>query len=403
MNQSNEQNLQIAISQIRAKAGSAYDPFPWYRKKRQESPVDYDDQAHVWSVFLYEDVKKILGDKDHFSSQFFTVTRENSLSQTIFNMDPPKHTQIRSIVSRAFTPQVMKEWEPRIREITKELLDQAAKGKEMDLVKDFSHPLPVVIISELLGVPARYIDKFKEWSDILVSMPKDDSPQEVQRWMETKVRGEMELAEFFRGIIEEKRNSLGYDIISILIQAEEEGLKLSAEELVPFCNLLLVAGNETTTNLISNAVFSILENPGIYEELRDEPSLIPLAVEEALRYRAPAPIVMRVVKEDIEIGGKRLLKGQLVLVFLGSANRDENVFERSDAFDIHRHPNQHVAFGHGNHFCLGAPLARLETEIALTELVSKFSSLSFPKTFTIDAIENSAVYGLKSFPVLLGI
>ncbi|MBP1156740.1 MULTISPECIES: cytochrome P450 [unclassified Paenibacillus] len=381
--------------------GTVDGPFPWYEKMRKESPVHYDDQANVWSVFLYEDAKRILGDKDNFSSQFFTVTRENSLSQTIFNMDPPKHTQIRSIVSRAFTPRVMKEWEPRIREITKELLDKASRSNEMDLINDFSHPLPVVIISELLGVPARHIDKLKEWSDILVSTPKDGSEEEIKKWMEAKVRGELELAEFFHGIVEEKRENLGKDIISILIQAEEEGMKLSPEELVPFFNLLLVAGNETTTNLISNAVFSILENPGIYEELRNELSLIPNAVEEALRYRAPAPLIQRVVKEDIEIGGKFLQKGQLVVVFLGSANRDENKFERAHVFDIHRHPNHHIAFGHGNHFCLGAPLARLEAEIALTELVKKFSSLSFPKTFTVDAIENSAVYGLRSFPIVM--
>jgi cytochrome P450 family 109 len=401
MTQSNEQTLRIAVSKIKAKAESPYNPFPWYDKMRRESPINYDEQANVWSMFLYEDIKKVLRDKEHFSSQFFTVTSENSLSKTIFNMDPPKHTQIRSIVNRAFTPRVMKEWEPRIREITKELLNQTEGRNEIDLVKDFTHPLPVIIISELLGIPASYIDKFKEWSDIIVSTPKDDSQEEIKKWADTKARGERELAEFFHGIIEEKRRNLGNDIISILIQAEEEGVKLSAEELVPFCNLLLVAGNETTTNLIANAVFSILETPGVYEELRNDHSLIPQAVEEALRYRAPAPLIQRIVKEDVEIRGKHLKKGQIVMLFLASANRDENVFEHAHIFDIHRNPNPHIAFGYGNHFCLGAPLARLETEIALTELVKKYSAISFPEPFTIDAIENNPNYGLRSFPVLL--
>nr|WP_155613808.1 cytochrome P450 [Paenibacillus validus] len=144
-----------------------------------------------------------------------------------------------------------------------------------------------------------------------------------------------------------------------------------------------------------------METPGLYEELRNDLSLIPNAVEEALRYRAPAPILQRVVKEDVEIRGKHLQKGQPLIVFVGSANQDENKFDRADVFDIHRHPNHHVAFGHGNHFCLGAPLARLEAEIALTELIKKYASLSLPENFTVDAIENSAVYGLRSFPILL--
>lgn len=348
---------------------------------------------------MYEDAKRILADKETFSNQFYSATRENSLSQSMLNMDPPKHTQIRSIVNHAFTPRVMKEGRPRIQEITLNLLNQVSRSNEMDLVKDFSHPLPIWVISELLGVPPKHIDKFKEWSDILVSVPRDENQESLSEWMETKRRGELELAEFFRDMIEEKRNRLGNDIISILIQAE--GFQLSEEDLIPFCNLLLVAGNETTTNLISNAVFSILDNPGVYKEIRNDHSLIPGAVEETLLYRPPAPITQRVVKKDVKVGGKWLKQGDFVLVFMGSANRDEHVFERPNVFDIHRNPNPHISFGHGIHFCLGAPLARLEAEIALTELIKKFPSFKFPDNFVVDPIENSIVYGLKSFPILL--
>ncbi len=180
------------------------------------------------------------------------------------------------------------------------------------------------------------------------------------------------------------------------MEAEETGEKLSGEELVPFCTLLLVAGNETTTNLISNAMYSILETPDVYNELRSHPELTPQAVEEALRFRAPAPVLRRIAKRDTEIGGHLIKEGDMVLAFVASANRDETKFDRAHLFDIHRHPNPHIAFGHGIHFCLGAPLARLEAKIALTSLISAFPHM---ECVSITPIENSVIYGLKSFRV----
>nr|WP_199929464.1 cytochrome P450 [Brevibacillus brevis] len=367
----------------------------------QNGLVNYNyERAKVWNVFLYDDVKRVLDDKEYFSSKSPRLPG-SSISKTLINTDPPQHTDLRSIVNRAFTPRVMKEWEPRILEITQNLLDRISGREQIDIVKDFSHPLPLFVISELLGVPPKHIDRFKEWSDILVMSPKSISKEDVEELMKIKRKAEKELEEFFQSIIDEKRNNLGNDLISILIRAEEEGVKISEDELVPFCNLLLVAGNETTTNLISNAVFSIIENHGVYEELRKNPSLIPQMVEEVLRYRSPAQVLRRIVTKETEIGGQRLQKGEVVVPWLGSANRDEKKFENASHFNIHRSPNHHIAFGHGIHFCLGAPLARLEANIAMTELIKRYSSITLPQGFTVDPIEDSAVYGLKSFPVIV--
>jgi cytochrome P450 len=293
----------------------------------------------------------------------------------------------------------MKEWEPRIQAIANELLQRIDEKEQIDIYRDFAHPLPIIVISELLGVPSKYMDQFKHWSDVLVSSPKSSNKEDMKEFLTTRETAERELEEFFQTIIAEKRKNLSNDLISILIRAEEETLKISEKELVPFCNLLLVAGNETTTNLLTNAVFSILENKGFYNELRNDLSLVPSMVEESLRYRSPAQVLRRKVIQNTEIGGQQLRKGETVLVWIGSANRDENKFNDASMFDIHRKPNPHIAFGHGIHFCLGAPLARMEAIIGMTALIKKYSFISFPEGFTIDPIENSAVYGLKSLSV----
>jgi cytochrome P450 family 109 len=375
----------------------AYDPFSWYEAMRNEAPVYYDEKTQVWNVFLYEDVKRVLSEKETFSSHF--QTSKSSIGRSLINTDPPKHTQVRSIVNRTFTPRVMKDWEPRIQEIADELLKQVEGKQEIDIYKDFAHPLPIIVISELLGVPSKYMDQFKKWSDALVSAPKSSKKEDMEEFLAVRETAERELEHFFQTVIEEKRENLSNDLISILIRAEEEGLKISERELIPFCNLLLVAGNETTTNLLTNAVFSILENEGIYNELRSDLSLIPSMVEETLRYRSPAQVLRRKVVQDTQLRGKQLRKGETVVIWLGSANRDEEKFDEGSMFNIHRKPNHHIAFGQGIHFCLGAPLARMEANIAMTTLIKKYSSISFSKDFILDPIEDSAVYGLKSFPV----
>lgn len=369
-----------------------YHPFDWYANMRQTSPVHFDEASRTWSVFTYEEAKRVTIDKDTFSSQPPKNQRKHSLMKTMVMMDPPNHTRIRSIVSKAFTPRVMKLWEPRIHELMDELMAQLEGKKEIDLVQDISYPLPVIVIAELLGVPSEHKQSFKEWSDILVSMPKSESEKDVAEWQKTRDKGEADMMAFFADTIEKKRHNLGDDLISLIIQAEEHGDKLSADELIPFCNLLLLAGNETTTNLISNMMFSLLEQPGAYEALAQSPELIPRAVEEAVRFRAPAPAIVRYVTKDTELGGKVLKKGDNVIVFLASANRDERQFSNAHEYDIHRHPNPHIGFGHGIHFCLGAPLARLEACTAIKIFIERYEALEL---LSYVPMTSSSMYGLK--------
>ncbi|MGE6855948.1 cytochrome P450 [Bacillus sp. FSL K6-2841] len=369
-----------------------YHPFDWYANMRQTSPVHFDEASRTWSVFTYEEAKRVTIDKDIFSSQPPKNQRKHSLMKTMVMMDPPNHTRIRSIVSKAFTPRVMKLWEPRIQELMDELMAQIEGKKEIDLVQDISYPLPVIVIAELLGVPSEHKQSFKEWSDILVSMPKSENEEDVAEWQKTRDKGEADMMAFFADTIEKKRHNLGDDLISLIIQAEENGEKLSADELIPFCNLLLLAGNETTTNLISNMIFSLLEQPGAYEALAQSPELIPRAVEEAVRFRAPAPAIVRYVTKDTELGGKVLKKGDNVIVFLASANRDERQFSNAHEYDIHRHPNPHIGFGHGIHFCLGAPLARLEACTAIKILIERYEALEL---LSYVPMTSSSMYGLK--------
>ncbi|MCP1150808.1 MULTISPECIES: cytochrome P450 [Bacillus] len=369
-----------------------YHPFDWYANMRKTSPVHFDEASRTWSVFTYEEARRVTIDKDTFSSQPPKNQRKHSLMKTMVMMDPPNHTRIRSIVSKAFTPRVMKLWEPRIHELMDELMAQLEGKKEIDLVQDISYPLPVIVIAELLGVPSEHKQSFKEWSDILVSMPKSESEKDVAEWQKTRDKGEADMMAFFADTIEKKHHNLGDDLISLIIQAEENGDKLSADELIPFCNLLLLAGNETTTNLISNMMFSLLEQPGAYEALAQSPELIPRAVEEAVRFRAPAPAIVRYVTKDTELGEKVLKRGDNVIVFLASANRDERQFSNAHEYDIHRHPNPHIGFGHGIHFCLGAPLARLEACTAIKIFIERYEALEL---LSYVPMTSSSMYGLK--------
>ncbi|CRK84793.1 cytochrome P450 [Neobacillus massiliamazoniensis] len=372
-----------------------YNPFPWYKNMREKHPVYYDSKQGVWNVFLYEDAKRVISDKDAFSSK---KSKELPL-QNITNIDPPDHTRLRSLVSKAFTPKIVANWEPRIQDFTKGLLDQISKKNTIDIVEDLAYPLPVMVIAELLGIPTSDRNQFKEWSNSLVAGPS--STEDIQETINQKNKATSELKEYFSHIIQEKRKKSLEDIISVLIQAEENEGKLSAEELLSFCIVLLVAGNETTTNLISNAVYSFVENKTVWETLKQDPTLIPNAVEETLRYRSPVQVLPRRVKMDTEISGYKLTSGQLVFAWIGSANRDENKFSNPEYFDLKRNPNDHLTFGKGIHFCLGAPLARLEAKIALSELIKRYSTISIKEGYQIDPIESSFMNGLKSLPVIV--
>jgi cytochrome P450 len=343
-----------------------------------------------WSVFRYDDVERVLSDYSTFSSRFMGGgdSTANPLGASLVGTDPPRHRLLRSLVTQAFTPRKIAQLEPRIREISDELLDRAAPAGRMDLVGDFSYPLPVIVIAELLGIPSADRDRFKRWSDILVT-GGGGGYGGTQR----------EMAEYFLRMIEEKRRAPGEDLISGLLAAEVEGESLSQTDLLGFCILLLVAGNETTTNLLGNAVLCLDDRPEVYEELRESPDLLPDAIEEVLRYRSPVQSMFRTVVKDTEVGGKTLRAGESAIAWIGSANRDEAQFSEPERFDLHRSPNRHIAFGHGIHFCLGAPLARLEARVALGMLVERCRGLRVVPGAPLEVLDSMVVYGVKHLPV----
>ena len=300
-------------------------------------------------------------------------------------------------MSKAFTPKVVDGLRPRIQELVDELLDAVAAKGSMEIIEDLAYPLPVIVICEMLGVPPEDHETFKEWSRAAARSldPEEILPPEVQEERRQTLES---FGDYFRALIVERRKDLKDDLISALIEAEEAGDKLTEEELLSTCILLLVAGHETTVNLIGNGALALLRNPDQLEMLRDDPSLAPRAVEELLRYDPPVQMTGRTALEDIEIGGGTVRKGQQVILLLAAANRDPERFADPDRLDITRDDTRHLAFSFGTHFCLGASLARLEGEIALGTLVRRFQGLKL-QTEAPEYKENITLRGLASLPV----
>lgn len=372
------------------------DPFPWYESMRDRNPVFYDSKNGFWHVFRYSDVKRVLSDYSYFSSaEGRGGTDENPIGASLISSDPPRHTKLRSLVSRAFTPKRVEELAPRIREIAEELVSEFKKNGKFDLVKDYSGQLPVIVIAELLGIPPEDRNKFKKWSDQLVSGARDDFSDEGGEYSEPQIAMGM----YFNDIIEKKRKAPGDDLISSLIAAEVDGEKLSQFDLLGFSVLLLVAGNETTTNLITNAILTLDRNPEVYDLMIARRDLIPSMTEEVLRFRSPVQSMFRTCSKDTEIGGQKMRKGQPVIAWIGSANHDPSEFPDPERFDPKRAPNRHIAFGEGIHFCLGAPLARLEAKIALDVLFESLGKLTVDRKTELEPVGGIIVYGVRSLPV----
>ena len=371
-------------------------PFPRYEAMRHSEPVFQDQETGVWHVFRYDDVQRVLSEHATFSSRIGGDNPSETgqlFAASLINTDPPRHRQLRSLVSQAFTPRSVEALGPRISELTDELLDPVVGAGAADLIDQLAYPLPVIVIAELMGIPAADRDRFKQWSDVIVSQTRPGTDETGH------MAAHRELAEYFTGMIEQRRRRPGNDLISGLLAAEIDGQKLSVIELLGFCALLLVAGNETTTNLIGNAVLCFTEVPGTAERLLAEPALLPQAIEEVLRYRSPVQSMYRISAVDTTLRGLPIPAGSPIVAWIGSANRDGEQFPHPEVFDVGRSPNRHLAFGQGVHFCLGAPLARLEARIALQAVLSRLPGLAVDPEAQLERMESTIVYGVKQLPV----
>jgi cytochrome P450 len=357
-------------------------PFPTYALARREHPVYLHREFPIASVFRYDDVHAILKDPQQWSSRFRpppSVDPELVGEASLLGQDPPQHTRLRSLVNQAFKPRIIRALEPRMDEIANSLLDEALDRREVDLVDALAHPLPVIIIAEIIGVPTEDRDQFRVWSDAAVEdlgsglfVPPSNERLRARQPLFA------EMGEYFSKLADERRRRPREDLLTGLVQAEHEGSKLTHDEMIRMLVLLLVAGNETTTTLIGDAVLDLLGHPQELQRLRAHPDLLPSAIDEVLRYSSPVQLDPRRAVHPIELRGQKIQADQIVVCWIGSANHDEAVFDGAERFDIGRADNRHVAFGFGPHFCLGSNLARLECRVALRTLLAR--TRSFERT-----------------------
>jgi cytochrome P450 len=373
------------------------DPYPYYAWLRERHPVYYHDKLGFYVLSRYADVEAAARATDVFSSAQ-GIGPERAPVAMMIAKDPPDHSRLRKLVSKAFTPKMVEQLAPRIQEIVDELLDAALPRGAFDLVQDFAYPLPVIMIAEMLGVEPERREEFKRWSDAAIHVTAGgaqygDMATYMQSWQEFKA--------YFSQIIEERRRSPRNDLVSALVQAQDERDALTLNEILNFCFLLLVAGNETTTNLITNGALALYTHEEQRLKLRGQPQLIQNAIEEILRYDGPIQGVFRTTTRDVEVRGTTIAAQSKVLLLWAAANRDPEVFPDPDRFDIERTPNEHMAFGRGIHFCLGAPLARLEARIA-TQTILRRTKVTRPDPDGVPKrVDNALFRGLKRFPVVV--
>ncbi|MEE8473753.1 MAG: cytochrome P450 [Myxococcota bacterium] len=361
------------------------DPYPHYHALREADPVQRHPLLPAWILTRYCDVLDALRDPrlsvDRTQSNLFRGPhsplkklgdgfRTAFLNMMLFR-DPPDHTRLRNLVNKVFTPRMVESLRPRIQKIVDDHLDAVEERGEMDLVRDLAYPFPVTVIAEMLGIPAADREEFRRWSLDLVALT-EPTALFTPGAADTAERSLGEMRRYFDGIVAERRAEPRDDLLSALAQASEDGDRLSGDELFAMSVLILVAGHETTANLIGNAVLALLRNPGERKRLIDDPALIRTAVDEFLRYDSVVQATARIALEECEIGGKKISEGEPLILVIGAANRDPAQFPEPDRLDLGRQENRHLALGFGAHFCLGARLAQLETSVAVGTLLRRF-------------------------------
>jgi cytochrome P450 len=376
------------------------DPFPFYEMGRAMSPL-FVPNLGLWMAFNYDECLALLRDPATWSSGMASNAPQDGPQPSMLGSNPPRHTRLRALVSQAFTPRMIEQLEPRLRQIAAELLEPVLAKGECDLVETLSYPLPVIAIAEILGVEPGKRDKFKQWSDEVVATLGTGDGEQEEGATEGQIRQSTfdEISDYFNGLCEERRAHPRSDLISGLVQAEMEGEKLSFDELLQMLILLLVAGNETTTNLIGNAMQEFIRHPDQFARVEADPSLLPNALEEVLRFSSPVQATVRRATSDVEFKGQQIAMDQQVIVWLAAANRDPAQFPDPLAFDVTRNPNRHLAFGMGIHFCLGAPLARLEAKIAFEELMKRTTNFRRTDSNLLPRVPTFIMRGVRELPI----
>jgi cytochrome P450 len=373
------------------------DPYHWYARVRETSPVLHDPRSGMWMLFDYESVKRAMDDHETFSSVVHPPT--GRAPEWLVFLDPPRHSKLRAIIMRTFTPRAIARLEPRVRELSAALLDEHIGRGEMDLVDDYAGPLPVMVIAELIGIPLEDRPRFMRWSQAIVNLSYAIAGGALA---EQAIREHVPRAEMLAYVTElasRRRIDPRDDLLTRLVETEVDGERLSMEDILGFFQLLLSAATETTTNFIDNAVLSFIENPSQLTRLRDNPALLPSALEEVVRYRSPGQAIFRETTRDVSLHGKAIPAGSFVLVMVGSANRDPKRFVEPETFDIGRDPNPHIAFGHGIHFCIGAALARLEVRVALTDLFDRMETIELASHEPWEPRKALHVHGPAHLPI----
>jgi cytochrome P450 len=386
-------------------------PFPFFAQLRAEAPVYrmlLPDKKPLWIISRYEDVNLLMKDErfiknpksastaGQMAKPFWMPSVLIALERNMLDLDAPDHTRLRGLVHKAFTPRLIEQMRDRVQSLSDELLDKVERKGKMDLMKDYALPVPLTIITEILGIPSKDHEKFHKWSSVVVSA-SSSSGSEILRVLPSM----WSFVRYLQNFIKMRRADLKDDLVSALIQAESEGNKLTDDELLAMVFILLIAGHETTVNLIGNGTLELLRHPEQLEMLRSDPSLIKSAAEELVRYTAPVLLATeRYAREDVTMHGVTIPRGELVLCALGSANRDANVFTNPDVLDITRENNKHMAFGQGVHYCVGAPLARLEGQIAINTLLRRLPNLRLGvKPESLQWRSSLVLRGLEKLPV----
>ena len=384
---------------------SVADPYPVYRQLRGRSPVNYlflpggilpgiDEPLRAWAFMKFADVYNALRDYDTFSSARNPLNGRIGPKFVLITDDPPRHTRFRRLVNKAFTLKRIEALTPWITGIAHELLDEIGEG-QVDVVQSYTMPLPVKVIARLLGIPGEDYQTFKHWSDTLLTQAATAAQAAEQ------LKSNQEMAEYFGRMAVARRAHGAQDLITALVEAGGEGEALQDWEILGFCMLLLVAGNETTTNLVGNILNVLVERPELWQQLREDRSLIETVIEETLRYESPVQRLNRVTTRAVEVSGVQIQEGELVTIFYGAANRDPVEFPHPDEFRLDRDLRNHVGFGMGIHYCLGAPLARGEAKVTLNAFLDRFPSIKRGEAPPVRQTTSPIVFGFQHLPLIL--